>query len=74
MKCRLIVLLTILGFMHQQALSVTLEDAEDLYTWETFQGNAAHTGYIPISLNVTGSEGDLWRNEVTSDDMPGDNI
>ncbi|MBV1883940.1 MAG: DUF11 domain-containing protein [Pseudomonadales bacterium] len=74
MNYRLIVMLTALGFMHQPALSITLDEAEDLYTWETFQGNAAHTGYIPISLTVSGAEGDLWETEVTSDAILDDNF
>ena len=32
--------------------------------WSTYQGNAAHTGYVPGSYNFTGA-GVLWQTSAT---------
>lgn len=36
--------------------AITTEKAKETYTWDTFQGNAGHQGYIPLSFSINGAE------------------
>ncbi|MES2662377.1 MAG: hypothetical protein V4629_03645 [Pseudomonadota bacterium] len=43
-------------YVSPAAFALTTEAAKARYTWSTFQGGPSHTGYIPITLDVLGTE------------------